>query len=78
MLDYGFVNGCIGLDVEGSTAKAIREIDGGKETLEVTLPAVFAGQKGLVEEAALRIISLHLGLVVDSAELLEDWKDQTK
>lgn len=59
MLDYGFVNGCIGLDVEGSSAKAVREIDGGKETVEVVLPAVIAGQKGLVEESALRIPNMR-------------------
>ncbi|QTV06306.1 electron transfer flavoprotein subunit beta/FixA family protein [Faecalibacter bovis] len=59
LLDYGFVNGCIGLEVEGSTAKAVREIDGGKENVEVALPAVIAGQKGLVDEAALRIPNMR-------------------
>lgn len=59
LLDYGFVNGCIGLEVDGSSAKAVREIDGGKETVEVTLPAIIAGQKGLVEEAALRIPNMR-------------------
>ncbi|WP_413532274.1 electron transfer flavoprotein subunit beta/FixA family protein [Empedobacter brevis] len=59
MLDYGFVNGCINLDVEGSSVKAVREIDGGKETVEVALPAVIAGQKGLVDEAALRIPNMR-------------------
>lgn len=59
MLDYGFVNGCIGLEVEGSTAKVVREIDGGKEKASVALPAVIAGQKGLVEESALRIPNMR-------------------
>lgn len=38
-----------GLDVEGSTAVAAREIDGQTERLEVDLPAVFTAQKGLAE-----------------------------
>lgn len=59
MLDYGFVNGCIGLEVEGSTAKVVREIDGGKEKASVALPAVIAGQKGMVEESALRIPNMR-------------------
>ncbi len=59
ILDYGFVNGSIGLEVNGTTAQAVREIDGGKETIDVVLPAVIAGQKGLVEEAALRIPNMR-------------------
>lgn len=59
MLDYGFVNGCIGLEVEGTTAKVVREIDGGKEKASVALPAVIAGQKGMVEESALRIPNMR-------------------
>jgi electron transfer flavoprotein beta subunit len=37
------------LDVEGGRARAEREIDGERETLEVDLPAVFTAQKGLAE-----------------------------
>lgn len=59
LLDYGFVNGCIGLEIDGSTAKAMREIDGGKESVETALPAVIAGQKGLVEESAIRIPNMR-------------------
>ncbi len=33
LLEANFVNNCISLEVEGENAKAIREIDGGKETL---------------------------------------------
>jgi electron transfer flavoprotein beta subunit len=54
-----FVNTCISLEVEGSNAKAIREIDGGKETLSTTLPLVIGGQKGLVEESDLRIPNMR-------------------
>ncbi|KJD31947.1 electron transfer flavoprotein subunit alpha [Tamlana nanhaiensis] len=54
-----FVNNCIGLEVDGSSAKAIREIDGGKETISTTLPLVIGGQKGLVEESDLRIPNMR-------------------
>ena len=50
-----FVNTCISLEVTGNEATAIREIDGGKETLSTSLPLVIGGQKGLVEESDLRI-----------------------
>ncbi len=54
-----FVNSCIGLTVEGNTAKAVREIDGGKETVSTTLPLVIGAQKGLVEEKDLRIPNMR-------------------
>ncbi|NVK52406.1 MAG: electron transfer flavoprotein subunit beta/FixA family protein [Flavobacteriaceae bacterium] len=59
LVDYNFVNGCIGMEVEGNTATATREIDGGNETLTVNLPLVIAGQKGLVEEKDLRIPNMR-------------------
>ncbi|HUH46038.1 MAG TPA: electron transfer flavoprotein subunit beta/FixA family protein, partial [Arenibacter sp.] len=46
LLDMNFVNTCIGLEIEGNNATAIREIDGGKEKLTTTLPLVIGGQKG--------------------------------
>ncbi|KAF2519935.1 electron transfer flavoprotein subunit beta/FixA family protein [Flavobacterium salilacus subsp. salilacus] len=58
-LGYDFVNSCIKLDVEGSDAKAVREIDGGKETLSTKLPLVIGGQKGLVEEKDLKIPNMR-------------------
>ena len=58
-LDIPFVNACIGFDLEGTTTKVIREIDGGKETLEGVLPMLIAGQKGLVEEKELRIPAMR-------------------
>lgn len=58
-LGYNFINSCIDLSVEGSNAKALREIDGGKETLSATLPLVIGGQKGLVEEKDLRIPNMR-------------------
>ncbi|WP_430909022.1 electron transfer flavoprotein subunit beta/FixA family protein [Maribacter sp. 2-571] len=59
LLDMNFVNTCIGLEVDGNSAKAIREIDGGKETLSTDLPLVIGGQKGLVEESDLRIPNMR-------------------
>lgn len=58
-LGYSFVNNCMGLEVEGESAKATSEIDGGKETVSFTLPAVVAGQKGLVEESDLKIPNMR-------------------
>jgi len=58
-LDMNFVNTCVSLDIEGTSATAIREIDGGKETLNTTLPLVIGGQKGLVEESDLRIPNMR-------------------
>lgn len=58
-LDYNFVNGCIGLEIEGETATILREIDGGKETLKGKLPLIIAGQKGLVEEKDLKIPNMR-------------------
>ena len=54
-----FVNTCISLEVTGNEATAIREIDGGKETLSTSLPLVIGGQKGLVEESDLRIPNMR-------------------
>jgi len=54
-----FVNNCISLEVEGSSATATREIDGGKETVSTSLPLIIGGQKGLVEESDLRIPNMR-------------------
>ncbi|MBC2838920.1 electron transfer flavoprotein subunit beta/FixA family protein [Robiginitalea sp. SC105] len=59
MLDMNFVNNCISLEIDGTKATAIREIDGGKETLETSLPLIIGGQKGLVEESDLRIPNMR-------------------
>ncbi|MCS5663248.1 MAG: electron transfer flavoprotein subunit beta/FixA family protein [Flavobacteriales bacterium] len=58
-LDIPFVNACIGLELKGTKSTVIREIDGGKETLEGNLPMLLAGQKGLVEEKDLRIPAMR-------------------
>ena len=59
LLDYSFVNACIGLEIEGEKATISREIDGGKEILSSDLPLIIAGQKGLVEEKDLRIPNMR-------------------
>ncbi len=59
MLDLPFINACIGLEVEGNTAKLIREIDGGKEMISSDLPIIIGGQKGLVKESDLRIPNMR-------------------
>ena len=59
ILDANFINTCISLEIEGDKATAIREIDGGKETLTASLPLVIGGQKGLVEESDLLIPNMR-------------------
>jgi electron transfer flavoprotein beta subunit len=59
ILGYNFVNSCTELTIEGNIAKAAREIDGGKENIETTLPLIIGGQKGLVEEKDLRIPNMR-------------------
>ena len=49
----------LGLEVEGESAKLIREIDGGKEMISSSLPMVIGGQKGLVQESELRIPNMR-------------------
>jgi electron transfer flavoprotein beta subunit len=59
LTNANFVNSCISLTVEGSNVKAVREIDGGKETVSTSLPLIIGGQKGLVEEKDLRIPNMR-------------------
>ncbi len=59
LLEMNFVNTCIQLEVDGNTATALREIDGGKEKISTTLPLIIGGQKGLVEESDLRIPNMR-------------------
>ena len=54
-----FVNNCIALELSGLNATAVREIDGGKETLSTSLPLVIGAQKGLVEESDLKIPNMR-------------------
>ena len=59
ILGYNFLNSCTSLTIDGTTVKAVREIDGGKETVATTLPLIIGGQKGLVEEKDLRIPNMR-------------------
>lgn len=59
LIGANFVNNCIGLEVDGTSATATREIDGGKETVTTALPLVVGGQKGLVEESDLKIPNMR-------------------
>jgi electron transfer flavoprotein beta subunit len=55
ILGYNFLNSCTAITVDGTNVTAVREIDGGKETVATTLPLIIGGQKGLVEEKDIRI-----------------------
>ncbi|MCK5638803.1 MAG: electron transfer flavoprotein subunit beta/FixA family protein [Flavobacteriaceae bacterium] len=59
ILDYNFVNACIGIEIDGNNATISKEIDGGKEILTANLPLIIAGQKGVVEEKDLRIPNMR-------------------
>ena len=59
ILGFNFVNSCTELTIDGTNAKASREIDGGKEIVATTLPLIVGGQKGLVEEKDLRIPNMR-------------------
>ncbi|RKS99805.1 electron transfer flavoprotein subunit beta/FixA family protein [Flavobacterium sp. 123] len=59
LLGYNFVNSCVGITVEGTNVKAVREMDGGKETVSTSLPVIIGAQKGLVEEKDLRIPNMR-------------------
>lgn len=48
-LDLPFISQAIKLDVEGEKAKLQRELDGGYESLEASIPCVVSCQKGIAE-----------------------------
>jgi len=70
LLDYNFVNACIGIEIDDDTATVSREIDGGKEVLSMNLPLIAAGQKGVVEEKDLRIPNMR-GIMMARKKPLE-------
>lgn len=59
ILGYNFINACTEITIEETNAKAVREIDGGRETVSTSLPLIIGGQKGLVEEKDLRIPNMR-------------------
>ena len=50
LLDQPYVSLAIKFDVNGTTATIDREIEGGEETCEVSLPVVVSCQKGMAEQ----------------------------
>ena len=69
ILGYNFLNSCTEINVDGTNVKAVREIDGGKETVSTTLPLIIGGQKGLVEEKDLRIPNMR-GIMTARSKVL--------
>lgn len=59
LVDFSFVNAVIGLDIKENIALITREIEDGREVVEVSLPVVVAGQKGLVGEKELIIPNMR-------------------
>jgi len=59
LIDYNFVNACVGMEIDGNNVTLDREIDGGEEKIKSSLPMVVAGQKGIVEEKDLRIPNMR-------------------
>jgi len=59
LIDYNFLNACTDMKVDAGKVAAVREIDGGKETVTTSFPLVIGGQKGLVEEKDLRIPNMR-------------------
>ncbi|MHC5308826.1 electron transfer flavoprotein subunit beta/FixA family protein [Myroides sp. LJL116] len=59
LLGYEFINSCEGLQIQDQSVTAIRQIDGGTETISAKLPLVIGGQKGLVEEKDLIIPNMR-------------------
>jgi len=70
MTGIKFINAVIGLELDGNKATVDREIEGGKETLETTLPLIIGGQKGLVKEEELRIPNMR-GIMMARRKPLE-------
>lgn len=69
-LDLPFINGCIGMEINGSTIETKREIDNGYEVCKSSTPTLIAGQKGLVEEKDLKIPSMR-GIMTARTKPLE-------
>lgn len=49
MLDYNCISVCVSLSIEDSKVTAEREIEGGREVVETSLPVIITAQKGLNE-----------------------------
>tara|TARA_B100001250_G_scaffold413794_1_gene449138 strand:+ start:450 stop:1199 length:750 start_codon:yes stop_codon:yes gene_type:complete len=69
-LKIPFINSCIGMEINDKSLELKREIDNGYELCETSLPALIAGQKGLVEEKDLKIPSMR-GIMTARTKPLE-------
>ena len=49
LLGYNSISVCVTFQLEGTTITAQREIEGGKEIVETSLPCIITAQKGLNE-----------------------------
>ncbi len=65
-----FINAVVGLEINGDGVTVNREIEGGKETIETSLPLIIGGQKGLVKEEELRIPNMR-GIMMARKKPLE-------
>ena len=68
-LGYPHVSYVTSFEVDGGVARATSEVEGGKESLEVPLPAVFSAQKGLNE---VRYASLK-GIMAVKRKVIPVW-----
>jgi electron transfer flavoprotein beta subunit len=50
LLDQNFVSSAVKLEIAGNTATITREIEGGEETCESSLPVIISCQKGMAEQ----------------------------
>ena len=50
LLDWSYVSLATKLELDGNNAKLTREIEGGEENLETSLPLVISAQKGMAEQ----------------------------
>jgi electron transfer flavoprotein beta subunit len=68
ILDYNCVSVCVKLDITGEKIIAEREIEGGREIVETSFPAVITCQKGLNEP---RYASLK-GIMASKKKIIEE------
>lgn len=59
LLNYPFINHCIGLEISETLATAIRDTETGEETVRAQLPLLAAVQKGIVKDAEVKIPNMR-------------------
>ncbi|TWP22855.1 electron transfer flavoprotein beta subunit/FixA family protein [Apibacter muscae] len=60
LLGYNFVNDVISINIlDNNKISVVREFDNGVETIELKLPVVLAGKKGLVKENEIKIPTMR-------------------